>query len=114
MDYLTARQFLMGQTATVTANPDAFLARLQQGEPPIPGQVTSILLALKVVFEASQGLSELDRELIHCLYGLAWESRQHFNHQQKAGLRWPPLLDEDLVRIAIAVKSIFADTWYSF
>ena len=55
MDYETARRLLVDQSSETTPNSDAFLARLQQGQPPIPGQVTSILLALKVIFEALKG-----------------------------------------------------------
>ena len=56
MDYKTARSFLIDQgTALETKkNPDAFLMRLKQGQPPVPGQVTSILLALKILFEAAR------------------------------------------------------------
>jgi len=56
MDYETARRFLINMTNG--NNPDTFLGRLQQGEPPIPGQVTSILLSLKVLFTALQGVED--------------------------------------------------------
>ncbi len=85
--------------------------RLKQGKPPIPGQVTSILLALKVVFEALRDSAEVERELACALYLLANDSRQQFESGQQAGVEWPPLLDEDLSRIAAAVKSIFVGVW---
>jgi hypothetical protein len=87
--------------------------RLQQGKAPIPGQVTSILLALKIVFEALRTAPTLDRELVYALYLLSFESRQHFEAGIRAGVDWPPLLNEDLKRISRAVKSIFAGTWHS-
>ncbi|HEY9750682.1 MAG TPA: Dethiobiotin synthetase [Allocoleopsis sp.] len=113
MDYETARSFLINQTRLTPANPDAFLSRLKQGQPPVPGQVTSILLALKVVFEALRAAPSLDRELIYTLHILALESRHQYESQRKAGVVWPPLLDEDITRIATAVKNIFADEWKS-
>jgi putative NIF3 family GTP cyclohydrolase 1 type 2 len=110
MDYQSARQFLINQT--MSASPaDAFLVRLQQGKPPVPGQVTSILLALKVVFEALREAEQLDRELVYALHLLSTESRQHFEMGQRQGVLWTPLLGTDLNRIAIAVKSIFAGRW---
>nr|WP_199322010.1 Dethiobiotin synthetase [Leptolyngbya sp. FACHB-321] len=92
-------------------NPDALIVRLQQGQPPIPGQITSLLLALKVVFEALREADVFERELVGSLYLLASESRQQFEHGLQSGVAWPPLLDEDLNRIAAAVRSIFIGTW---
>ncbi|MEB3338300.1 MAG: Dethiobiotin synthetase [Leptolyngbyaceae bacterium] len=111
MDYATAHKFLVNQGLSAEQNPDAFLVRLKQGKPPIPGQVTSLLLALKVVFESLRETTTMDRELAYALYILASESRQQFDAKRKAGVLWPPLLDEDVTRIAIAVKSIYAGTW---
>ncbi|OLP17804.1 Dethiobiotin synthetase [Leptolyngbya sp. 'hensonii'] len=108
MDYETARSLLMREGTVTEANPNSFLARLQQGQPPIPGQVTSILLALKVLVDALQGKTQIERELAYCLYLLAWDSRRQFEAKRRDGLGWPPLLDEDLSRIATAVESIFA------
>ena len=108
MDYETARRFLINQALDSGQNSDAFLVRLKQGEPPIPGQVTSILLALKIVFDALQGISQLDRELACAIYLLSSESRQQFDTYRRAGVIWPPLLDQDIGRIAVAVRSIFA------
>jgi hypothetical protein len=111
VDYETARRFLVNQGLASDQNPDALLTRMKQGKPPVPGQVTSILLALKVVFEGLKGMPNLDRELACSLYLLAIEGRQQFQQGLRAGVSWPPLLDEDLGRIAIAVKSIFLGTW---
>lgn len=112
MDCQTARRFLINQALDSGQNPDAFLVRLRQGEPPIPGQVTSILLALKTLFDALQGASTLDRELAHALYLLSAESRQQFEIGYRSQVIWPPLLDQDIARIARAVRSIFAGVWY--
>ncbi len=113
MDYPTARQLLItqGTPPTSNANPDQFLLRLAQGQSPIPGQVTSLLLALKVVFDALQSADSFDRPLVNALYCLAFDSRQYYEAAQRQGVEWPPLLDEDITRIQRAVKSIFAGTW---
>ncbi|HEY9625047.1 MAG TPA: Dethiobiotin synthetase [Crinalium sp.] len=111
MDYETARQFLINQGKPTATDPNALLIRLKQGQPPVPGQVTSILLALKIVFEALRETDRLERELVSSLYQLAIEGRQQFERGQVNGIHWPPLLDDDLRRIAIAVKSIFTGTW---
>lgn len=113
MDYKTARSFLINQATASDQNSDAFLMRLQEGRPPVPGQVTNILLALKMVFEALRSASTLDRELVYSLYLLSYESRQLFEAGRQAGVNWPPLLDEDLKRIARAVRNIFAGVWQS-
>jgi hypothetical protein len=112
MDYKTARSVLIGQTVS-DENIDAFLVRLRQGKPPIPGQVTNILLALKIVFEALRTSSTLDRELVYSLYLLSYESRRQYDVGLQAGVSWPPLLEEDIKRITRAVKSIFAGVWQS-
>jgi hypothetical protein len=113
MDYKTARSFLIHQGMASDQNADTFLERLKQGKAPVPGQVTNILLALKIVFEALRTSPTLDRELIYSLYLLSYESRQQFEAGRQAGADWPPLLDEDLKRISRAVKSIFAGNWHS-
>lgn len=110
MDYETARRLLIDQSSENLGS-GGFVVRLRQGQPPIPGQVTSILLALKVVFEALRDSAEVERELACALYLLANDSRQQFESGQQAGVEWPPLLDEDLSRIAAAVKSIFVGVW---
>ncbi len=113
MDYKTARNFLMDQgTALITQrNPDDLLMRLKQGKTPVPGQLTSILLALKIAFDILQGEENLDRQLVYALHLLCFESRQQYEAGVRAGVEWPPLLNEDLGRIAIAVRSIFCGTW---
>ena len=113
MDYKTARGFLIHQGTATDSNSDSFLVRLAQGQAPVPGQVTNILLALKIVFEALRSAPTLDRELGYALYLLSYESRQHYEAGRQAGVVWPPLLDEDLKRIYRAVKSIFAGEWHS-
>jgi hypothetical protein len=111
MDYATARQFLITQGTPDGTDQTAFLVRLRQGQPPIPGQVTSILLALKIVFEAVRTTDRLEKDLVCSLYLLAIQGRHHFEQGQRSGVGWPPLLHEDLTRIAIAVKSIFTGVW---
>ncbi|MBW4651260.1 MAG: Dethiobiotin synthetase [Kastovskya adunca ATA6-11-RM4] len=113
MDYQTARSFLINQGTASDPNVETFLMRLKQGKAPVPGQVTNILLALKLVFEGLRGSPSVDRELIYSLYLLSYESRMHFEAGGQSGIDWPPLLDEDLKRIARAVKSIFAGVWHS-
>ncbi len=111
MNYETARKLLIDQTATTEAGPDGLLNRLQQGKPPIPGQITSTLLALKVVFESLKETSTLDRQLAFALYQLGFKAQQLFVAGRKAGIDWPPLLKEDLQRISLASESIFSGTW---
>ena len=111
MNYETARKLLIDQTITTEENPDALLTRMKQGKPPVPGQITSILLALKVVFEALKDAKTLDRELALALYQLSVKAQQLFAAGRKAGIDWPPLLKEDLVRISLASESIFSGTW---
>lgn len=111
MDYQTAHRLLVSQGMATAENPDALLIRLQQGSPPVPGQITSILLALKVVFEALKDAAVIDRELACSLHLLSNESRYYFDRGHRTGITWPPLLDEDLTRIATTVKSIFMGSW---
>jgi hypothetical protein len=113
MDYKTACSFLINQGTPSDDITDAFLVRLKQGKAPVPGQVTNILLALKIVFEGLRSSSTLDRDLVYSLYLLSYESRHHYEAGLQAGINWPPLLDEDLKRIARVVKSIFAGVWHS-
>ncbi len=111
MDYQTAHNILITQGTDTTQQPDSLLSCLSQGKPPVPGQVTTILLALKVVFESLRDATSLDRELSYSLFVLATQSRHHFDIGHRAGIEWPPLLNEDLDRIAAAVQSIFKDEW---
>ncbi|MBW4556774.1 MAG: Dethiobiotin synthetase [Trichormus sp. ATA11-4-KO1] len=111
MNYETARKLLVAQTLTTEDNPDALLMRMKLGKPPIPGQITSILLALKVVFESMKEAPNLDRELAFALYQLGVKAQQIFVAGRKAGVDWPPLLKEDLLRISLATESIFSGVW---
>ncbi|MCG5056911.1 MAG: Dethiobiotin synthetase [Limnoraphis sp. WC205] len=113
MDYKTARNFLItqGKALETQKNPDAFLLRLKQGLPPIPGQLTSILLALKIVFDGAKDSSTLERELVSALYQLALESHLLFEEGRSRGVEWPPLLKEDIKRVRLAVGSIFSSQW---
>lgn len=111
MDYKTARACVINQATTSGENTDAFLVRMKAYKPPVPGQVTNILLSLKMIYEGLQEASTLDRELAYSLYLLAYESRRQFESGRLANVNWPPLLDEDLQRIARAVESIFSGVW---
>ncbi|MBD2043298.1 Dethiobiotin synthetase [Microcoleus sp. FACHB-672] len=110
MDYKTARNFILSQGTALTTqkNPDAFLMLLKEGKPPVPGQMTSILLAVKIIGDALHENPDLDRQLVVALYSIAVESIQLFEAGYRAGVEWPPLLKEDLDRLALAVKNTFA------
>jgi hypothetical protein len=110
MNYETARKLLIDQAKT-NDNPDALLSRMTQGKAPVPGQITSILVALKVVFEALKEATNLDRELVYALYILGVQTPKLFVVGRKAGIDWPPLLKEDLQRITFAVESIYSNNW---
>ncbi|MEO1350756.1 MAG: Dethiobiotin synthetase [Cyanobacteria bacterium J06635_15] len=109
MDFSTARTFILSQTLDSETKTDTFYLRLQQGQPPIPGQVTTLLLALKVLFEGLHRVDTLERELAHALFILSYESRVLYDTGLNSGVEWPPMLDEDLSRIAIAARNIFAN-----
>ncbi|MGB3296907.1 MAG: Dethiobiotin synthetase [Phormidesmis sp.] len=109
MDFKTARQVLAHQTLLEHETNDTFLGRLRAGQPPVPGQLTSLLLALKVIYEGTKEAAVLDRELALSLFLIAYEGRNLFESGRAAGAEWPPLLDEDLERIAIATYQIFAN-----
>jgi hypothetical protein len=111
VDYQTAHNLLIAQGIDASHTPDALINHLEQGNLPIPGQVTSVLLALKIVFEALKDAVVLDRELVCSLHVLASDSRHYFAAGQQSGVEWPPLLDEDLERISAGVKSIFSGSW---
>ncbi len=115
MDYATAYHLVIDQVkpyVETDLNPkQGLIDRLREGKPPIPGQVTSILLALKVIYEGLRGVSNLERELVLGLYRLAYESQYWYDQGRKNGTDWPPLLDTDLRRIAKAVSHIFSDRW---
>ncbi|MEO1622391.1 MAG: Dethiobiotin synthetase [Cyanobacteria bacterium J06632_3] len=109
MDFQSARQELITQTLPQHETKDTFLGRLRRGYPPVPGQVTSLLLILRVLQDGLQQAPELNRELAHALFLVAYESRNLFESGRAAGVAWPPLLDDDLERIAIAAYKIFTD-----
>ncbi|MBE9077487.1 Dethiobiotin synthetase [Romeria aff. gracilis LEGE 07310] len=109
MDFKTARQELTRQALPQNQTADTFLGRLEQGQPPVPGQVTSLLLALRAVFDNLREATALDREFAYALHRLAYNSRRCYEQGVQTGVEWPPLLDEDLDRIAIAVNQIFAN-----
>lgn len=109
MDYKTAYQYLAAQCSRGDSN--AFLTLLEQGQPPIPGQVTNILLTLKVVFQHLEGLDSIDRRLASMLHSLAYDSRHYYELGKRQNVTWPPLLNEDLSRIAQGVDNIFANQW---
>jgi len=111
MNYETARKLLIDQAITTEENSDGLLMRMQHGKPPVPGHVTSILLALKVVFEELKDATIIEKELANSLYQLSIKTQQFFAAGRKAGIEWPPLLKEDLQRITIAVESIFSGDW---
>ncbi|MBE9066279.1 Dethiobiotin synthetase [Leptolyngbya cf. ectocarpi LEGE 11479] len=105
MDTKTARYVLMTQ-ADVTVT-DSFLGRLKQHQPPVPGQVTSLLLALNTLRQDLKTAQTLDRTLVYALHQLAYESRQCYEQGKQARVEWPPILDADIERIAIATAQIF-------
>lgn len=105
MDIKTARHVVMTQ-ADLTVS-DSFLTRLQQHQPPVPGQVTSLLLALKTITTDLDTAQQLERNLVYALHQLAYESRQFYEQGKRARIEWPPLLSADIERIAIAVAHIF-------
>ncbi|NJL49555.1 MAG: Dethiobiotin synthetase [Leptolyngbyaceae cyanobacterium SM2_5_2] len=114
MDFDTAYQFVLRQTLDPTDDlPDTFVACLRQGKPPIPGQVTSLLLALKVLYEGLKAEPALERSLVQALFALSYESRQLYNQGTKRGVDWPPLLDDDLTRLGKAAQSIILGQWQS-
>ena len=109
MDFQSARQELIAQTLPQNETNNTFLGRLKQGYPPVPGQVTSLLLALRVLQDGLQQDLELNRELAHALFLVAYESRNLFESGRAAGVAWPPLLDDALESISIAAYKIFTD-----
>jgi hypothetical protein len=113
MNYETARKLLIDQTIITGENTETLFMRMQQGKPPIPGQITSILVSCRVVFEAIKDNNSIDRELAYALYQLSIKTQQIFAAGRKVGIEWPPLLKEDLLRIAQGVESIFSGEWHT-
>lgn len=114
MDFQTACQELMQQTLPQYETRDTFLGRLRRGYSPEPGQVTTLLVALKIIqsqlYSSSQAdASQIDRLLAQSLFLVAYEGRNLFESARAAGANLSPLLDEDLARIAIAAYKILAN-----
>jgi hypothetical protein len=107
MDFDTAHQFLLQQTLSPSDDQrETFIACLRQGKPPVPGQVTSLLLALKVIYEALKDEPVLDRTLLKALLILIDDSGQLYRQGITEGIMWPPLLADDLTRLRHAARSI--------
>ena len=113
MDEQTARNFILDQGMALQEqrNPNAFLVLLQQGKSPVPGQMTSLLLALKILYQSLQGTSTIDRPLAYSLYRLARDSRYYFEEGRRNGVSWSPLLITDLDRLDRLVGSILSGVW---
>ena len=111
MDYDTARTFILNQGLANDRDPDSFLNRLWAQQPPIAGQITSLLLALKMVYRSLDGTPSLSRELAAALHRLAFQGRAAYDAGRRAGVEWPLLLDQDLTRIAQAVESVLLGRW---
>ncbi|MBU6228209.1 MAG: Dethiobiotin synthetase [Cyanobacteria bacterium REEB459] len=112
MDFETARQFVLGQTSPGSdQRPDTFIACLRQGRPPVPGQVTSLLLALKVIFEGLRQEPSLDRPLVQSLLVFIQDSPALFQAGLYQGVQWPPLLQEDLARLSRAATAVIKAEW---
>lgn len=114
MDEQTARNFLLDQgTALETSrNANAFLVLLEQGKSPIPGQMTSLLLALKTVYKSLDGKPHLDRPLAYALHRLAFDGRRCFEAGRRNRVQWSPLLASDLERLESLVASILSGQWH--
>ena len=109
MDFDTARRFLLAQTLTPVSGQTSFIDCLRQGTAPVPGQVTSILLALKTLAQFLKDEPAIEKPLGLALFILSYESRQLYLQGQRNNVDWPPLLDEDLTRIAQAVHSVWVN-----
>lgn len=108
MDFDTARRFLLAQTVNPVPGQTPFIECLQQGMAPVPGQVTSILLALNILAKSLKDEPTIEKALGHALFVLSYESRRLYRQGQLKNVDWPPLLDEDLTRIAEAVREIWS------
>lgn len=109
MDFDTARRFLLAQTIAPVPGQTPFIDCLRKGTAPVPGQVTSLLLALKVVSQTLKDEPSIEKSLGFALFILSYESRQLYVAGLRQNVEWPPLLDADLTRIADAVRSILSD-----
>ena len=63
MDFDTARRFVLAQTLSPVPGQTSFITCLRQGEAPVPGQVTSLLLALKTLSQALKNEPMIERSL---------------------------------------------------
>ncbi|MCC5896501.1 MAG: Dethiobiotin synthetase [Phormidium sp. BM_Day4_Bin.17] len=113
MDEQTARNFILDQGMALQErrNANAFLILLQQGKSPVPGQMTSLLLALKILYQSLEGASHIDRPLAYALHRLARDSRHHFEEGRRKRVAWSPLLISDLERLDQLVSSILSGQW---
>ena len=112
MDYAEAYKLILQQTHTPEGSTQNNLAdRLRQHKPPVPGQITTLLLALKVLYEGLKGVTTLERSLVSALYSLVQDSQHWYDQGLKAGVDWPPLLEVDLRQIAKSVHNILSDRW---
>lgn len=115
MNYESARAYLVSQSLGIVGDgkdaESTFMQRLKQGIPPLPGQATTILLALRVVFDHVQGQEFLDRQLVHALHVLATQGPWVVSQWRSMGRMCPPLLEDDLQRIAMNVDNIFSGVW---
>lgn len=110
MDYPTAYRLIHQQGLPDPSDQSALLNRLKQQTPPVPGQITSLLLALKVIHEGLRKAPSLERELASALHCLTQDSLYWFAQGQSQQVEWPPLLESDLQRIAAMIRRIFLDT----
>ena len=107
MDFDTAHQFLLQQTLAPSEDQrETFIACLRQGRPPVPGQVTSLLLALHVLYDALKDQPALDRTLLRALLVLIDDSNHLYRQGSAEGVLWPPLLADDLIRLRQAARAI--------
>jgi len=114
MDYAEAYKLILQQIHTAEGvGQNNLVDRLRHQKPPIPGQITTLLLALKVLYEGLRGVTTLERSLVSALYTLVQDSQYWYDQGQKAGVDWPPLLEVDLRRIAKSVQNILSDRWES-
>jgi hypothetical protein len=112
MDYAEAYQLILQQVCSPEgASQQNLVDRLRHQKPPIPGQITTLLLALKVLYEGLRGVTTLERSLVSALYSLVQESQHWYDQGLKAGVEWPPLLEVDLRQIAKSVHNILSDRW---
>lgn len=107
MDFDTAHQFLLQQTLSPTDDQrETFIACLRRGKPPVPGQVTSLILALKVLDDGLKDEPVIDRTLLKALLVLIDDSGYFYRQGTAEGVIWPPLLADDLNRLRQSARAI--------